>query len=270
MVPQLSDIHIRSTMPSGQSERDTLLYFSTICDVSLVHVGGERFLADFPRSFALIRVNPCGGSIDMKKMRAVSRLSIVLLACVQAVAGRAAQPSPPFPGILGLPMAEALKTDFFTFFHMVETSRQTAGASTIVTFKPSGADFRQLLTLQATVTDQQVVGLRLELARKFISGSQGVFANDIAKSFLADGPPRADRTALELLVNEIQSNRNAGTLVLRGKETPPVPARESDGYLAYLDRKQAYSQKLTACSLHMENVKQNDEEWLQIQLTPTR
>jgi len=139
----------------------------------------------------------------MKKMRAVSRLSMVLLACVQAVAGRAAQPSPPFPGLLGMPMTEALKTDFFTFFRLVETSRQPAGASTIVTFKPSGADFRQLVTLQATVTDQQLVGLRLELARKFISGSQGVFANDIAKSFLADGPPRADRTALELLVNEI-------------------------------------------------------------------
>jgi hypothetical protein len=198
------------------------------------------------------------------------RLSIALLLCLPFVAARSGQPSPPFQGLLGMPLAEAPNTDFFTFFHLEETGRQPAGTGTIITFKPGGAQFRELVTLRATVTDQRrIIALRLDLAHRFIAGSQGVFANDIAKSFLADGPPGADRGALHTMVDEIQSNRNSETAVLSGQPMPQPPARASDGYLTYLGKRQAYSQTLTVCSLHMENTKESGEDWLQIQLTAT-
>jgi len=51
-----------------------------------------------------------------------------------------------------------------------------------------------------------------------------------------------------------------------GRESPSTPAQESDGYLTYLGKRYAYSQAMKASSLHMENIKQGDEDWLQIQL----
>ena len=172
-----------------------------------------------------------------------------------------------FPGLLGMTMPEATKTDFFTFFHMTETGRQPADANTIVTFKPSGSDFQKLVTLRATLSGQTIVGLELDLSRAFInSRTQRVFANDIAKSLFTDGVPNIDRPALRVLSNEIESNKGLDQILLTGHESPATPAQQSDGYLTYVGRRYVYSLAMTASSLHMENIKQGDEDWLQIQL----
>ncbi|MGA2147949.1 MAG: hypothetical protein ABSH49_23630 [Bryobacteraceae bacterium] len=194
-------------------------------------------------------------------------ISIAMMAWLQAAMSAFAQPARPFPGLLGMPLPKALRTDFFTFFHLEETGRQTSGGTTVVHFKPSGAGFRERVTLEATVADGgKIASIRLDLARQFIAGSQAVFANDIAKSLLADGPPAADRAALGPLVDEIQSNRNANGIVLSAQKPPPPPAMESDGYLTYLGKRQSYSRELTVCSLRLENSKQDSGEWLRIEL----
>jgi len=200
-------------------------------------------------------------------MRRLAMLSLAALLAFTCVRCRAAE----FPGLLGLALPDALKTDFFTFFHMTETGRQTAGAGTVVTFKPSGADFQKLVTLRATLAGQRIVAMELDLSRAFInSRTQRVFANDIAKSILADGVSSVDRPALKVLVDEIQSNRGIDRVVLSGHESPSTPAQQSDGYLTYLGKRYVYTQAMTAASLHMENTQQGDEDWLRIQLTAKR
>jgi hypothetical protein len=189
----------------------------------------------------------------------------MFLTFVLAVTAIRCQAGETFPGLLGMAMPEALKTDFFTFFHMTETGRQPADANTIVTFKPSGSDFQKLVTLRATLSGQKIVGLELDLSRAFInSRTQRVFANDIAKSLLTNGVPSVDRPTLRVLSNEIESNKGLDRTLLRAHESPATPAQESDGYRAYLGKRYVYSLAMTASSLHMENIKQGDEDWLQI------
>jgi hypothetical protein len=190
------------------------------------------------------------------------------LTFVLAFAAFRSEADQPFPGLLGMTMPEAAMTDFFTFFHMTETGRQPAGSNTIVTFKPSGSDFQKLVTLRATLSGQRIAGLELDLSRAFInSRTQRAFANDIAKSLFTDGVPSVDRPALRVLSDEIESNKGLDRILLSGRESPATPAQESDGYLTYVGRRYTYSLAMTASSLHMENIKQGDEDWLQIQLT---
>jgi hypothetical protein len=126
-------------------------------------------------------------------------LIVALLAFAAPAPARAA-------GLIGSDLAEARKTsDFFTFFHLTPTA--PADAHGVTAFRPSGPEFRDLVLVTAT-TDKQgrITAMTLMIRRSFIDDPvNGVFARDIAKSFLGDAPSPADAALLKPLIDAIQS-----------------------------------------------------------------
>ena len=113
----------------------------------------------------------------------------------------------PFPGLLDMTLRDALKTDFFQFFHLEEANREQVGKQTVVVYKPSGDAFKKLVTVRVQLSPQgKIAELRLDMTRTFINSRiQRVYANDMAKSILSDGVSPADRKALDELAKEIQA-----------------------------------------------------------------
>jgi hypothetical protein len=176
----------------------------------------------------------------------------------------------PLPGLLGMDLVDAQRMDFFTWFHLAEIGRERdASNRTVVSFKPTGEAFRQLVTLRTTLDVQgRIVQMDLYLARSFVNDRhKRVFANDIAKSLLLDAPPRPDRAALEVLAEEIASNKGTDTPVLTAQQPAETPLKESPGYQTYLGRRYVYTQEFSRSTLHMENLKHNEQAWLQLQLS---
>ncbi len=174
-----------------------------------------------------------------------------------------------FPGLLDMTLPEAQKTDFFTFFHLEEAGREAVGKQPVVIYKPSGPAFKKLVTVRVRLSPQgKIAELTIDMARPFInSRTQRVFANDMAKSVLSDGVGPTDRQTLNALVQEILSNKGMDSTLLTSQELPKTPDQGSPGYLTYLGKRYVHDQSLTACTLHIENLKVNDEDWLRIQLT---
>jgi hypothetical protein len=174
-----------------------------------------------------------------------------------------------FPGLLGMSLADAQKTDFFSWFHLEETGREKdSGGRTVVTFKPNAEAFHKLVTVQTTLGAQdQIAQIDLYLARAFVNDRmKRVNANDIAKSMLLDAVPGSDRADIKTLVDEIESNRGSDMQILSARPPAETPVKESPGYLAYLGKRYVYTQQLSSSVLHMENVKQSGEDWIDIQV----
>ena len=174
-----------------------------------------------------------------------------------------------FPGLLGMNLVDAQKTDFFNWFHLRETDREkdTMGR-TVVSFKPEGGTFQKLVTVKAVLAGpSRIVQLDLFLSRAFLNDrNQRESANDIAKSVLLDAVGPADRTAVKILTDEINSNRGSDMRLLTAHPQSETPLKESPGYLTYLGKRYMYTQELSATTLKIANVKQDDEDWLDIQI----
>jgi hypothetical protein len=91
-------------------------------------------------------------------------------------------------------------------------------------------------------------------------------ANDIAKSLLLDTIMGSDRADIKTLVDEIESNRGSDMQILSARPPAETPVKESPGYLTYLGKSYVYTQQLSSSVLHMENLKQSGEDWLDIQV----
>jgi len=94
-------------------------------------------------------------------------------------------------GELGENVEQARKTEFFRWFHLEESGR----TGSVVYFKPSAERFRSLVTVNLSLDSRErLIGAELVLSRLFIdSGRDGLFARDIAKSFLRVVPSAAER-----------------------------------------------------------------------------
>ena len=84
-------------------------------------------------------------------------------------------------GQLGSTVEDAKTTDLFTFFHLKETGRD---AAVVVHYRPSGPDFHDLAEVDLVLKGNRITGARLSLARSFVAGKNGVFAQDLMRSFL--------------------------------------------------------------------------------------
>src|SRR5579862_7574570 len=103
--------------------------------------------------------------------------------------GRSQLLAAPFPGLLGMSLPDARKTDFFSWFHLEETGRKVdSNGRMAVSFKPDGEAFHKLLTVRTALDAQErIVQIDLYLSRAFINDrTERAFANDIAKSLLLD------------------------------------------------------------------------------------
>jgi hypothetical protein len=183
---------------------------------------------------------------------AIEKRSLGLL--VFAIASLLTVPKPATgapANLLGMALPQAQQTDFFTFFHLNETSRQRDLARrVVVNFKPESEAFRKVVTVKATLDAQgKIVEMDLFLARSFVDGR--VYAGDIVKSMLLDALPPSDREAVATLAAEI-----------RRSEAPSG----SPGYLAYLGKRNLFTQQLSLSSVRIENTTQDGEPWVLLQV----
>jgi len=156
-------------------------------------------------------------------------------------------------GELGGTVEQARKTEFFRFFHLEETVRQ----GPVVHFKPSAEKFRSLVTLNLSLDSRQLLaGAELILSRAFVdSGSDGMFARDIAKSFLWIVTTAEERNGIAGLLAEIaQPPANlSGTLIVREGAAPRVATAPSPGYWTFLGEQKSYEQRVNGGRIRLEN-----------------
>ncbi len=150
-------------------------------------------------------------------------------------------------GNLGETLEQAKQTDFFHFFHLEQSQVSKSDGSTVTAFKPSGEKFRPLVTVKVT-TDAagRIQALEMALARSFIDDPrEGVFARDIAKSFLLAGLPAPRDGETTDLINEIQfQGTSTMTIIQRRAEIPKLPEKPTPGYLTYLGKQTSYEHRL--------------------------
>jgi hypothetical protein len=170
-------------------------------------------------------------------------------------------------------LADAQKQDFFTFFHLLEAGRADGKDGTkIVTFKPlSSPKFKELATVNTTIDrDGKILAINLSLSRSFIDDrANGIFARDIAGSFISGIATAADVAALKDLINEIKFPKDTGgSLLLTGSPPPKVPAQPTDGYATYLGKRKDFELSLSASTLRMENRNEGGSDVLSIAASP--
>ena len=163
-------------------------------------------------------------------------------------------------GNFGGTLEQARKTEFFTWFHLQQAEAQSEDGGQVVSFKPSGPNFQKLVTVKmVTTAGGRLKAMELVLLRSFVdSPADGIFARDIAKSFLLAGlaAPR-DRETIDL-IHEIQY-RGASTMpVLRHKSVkePRLPEKPTPGYLAYLGQQPSYEHQVSGLLVRLKNTTQ--------------
>lgn len=128
-------------------------------------------------------------------------------------------------GSLGRTVAEARKSNFFTWFHLEPAT--DSGVAGAMRFRPSSDQFGPLVAVDLIVADDQIKAASLEIRRDFIDDPrQFPFAADIAKSFLLAGLG-ADQ-AVEAVANTIMAYRPAvatATVIRRADTWPETPPR---------------------------------------------
>jgi len=109
--------------------------------------------------------------------------------------------------IYGEPLSEAYKKDFFSFFRfsMIGMSVTKDGYTSVSYKPPRGSMLRQCVDLNLTLTSEgRIKRMVLKLRRRCIEDSrQGMFARDVAKSFIQAGIPDSDSDSVGDLINEI-------------------------------------------------------------------
>jgi hypothetical protein len=127
--------------------------------------------------------------------------------------------------MLGRKVAEAADHDFFRWFHLVryEAPRQLADGATWHDFRPEGAQFRDLVTVNLeTDSSDRITDAKLCLDRAFIEHPKdGPFARDIAASFLRWSVPREEQGRDDLIAF-LQELGDFGPNVIR-LAGPPAP-----------------------------------------------
>jgi hypothetical protein len=146
-------------------------------------------------------------------------------------------------GRMGTTIEQARKTDFFQFFNLEPTGETKLGDKKITVFQPSGAKFHDLALVNMTTEGKgNMVGAELVLQRSFVdSSSDGIFARDIAKSFLRDAVNADDLGKVDGLAREIDQLTDSGLpVILHSDAVKPRPGGPpSDGYRVYQGRKDA-------------------------------
>ncbi len=174
----------------------------------------------------------------------------------------------PIESLLGSPLEEAKRSDFFTFFHLKETGAAVALEKTLaLTFKPEAGEFRELVSVYVTLdTNNRIVGLDLSLARSFVDHkTNGVFARDIAKSLLRSAIPKENQQAIADLANEIEfPAAHEGQTIITGRPPSKIPPAPTAGYLTYLGKRSVFEQSVNTYKLRLENRKVNDVDSLLI------
>jgi len=136
-------------------------------------------------------------------------------------------------------------SEFFTWFHLAPVGTPIAvdGSQAWHSFRPTGSAFQALVEVDVlSEADGKIEGASLGLDRSFIDDPRnGVFARDIAKSFMA-WAVRKPSPAVSILIANIDDLSSAGTtVIMRGPAPEPPPPDTTGGYRIYLGREQRAS-----------------------------
>jgi hypothetical protein len=188
-------------------------------------------------------------------MKSTRRRALLLFASLCLVAALPARA----PAAVGDKLEGMKQTDFFKFFNLTEAEpRSSEGGLTVVTFRPGGGNFRRLVKVAVTVGGDGVVrAMELTAARSFVDDpANGIFARDVAKSFLRAAVPVADAARINDLANEIEFPKELeGYEIARTRPDPKLPAQPTKGYLVYLGRQELFEESYAHSTLRLENVR---------------
>jgi hypothetical protein len=158
-------------------------------------------------------------------------------------------------GSMGQTLETARQTEFFLWFHLEETQRQAEKPAEAVRFRPSGPKFHDLCYLDALIAATgELVRIELVVARTYIDGRDGVFAQDLVKSFLLAALPDACRDILRDFMREIAKLPTGGGI------TP--------GYLVFRGRQNAWRKQTGWSRLLLANLPLPDGAALVVQVGP--
>jgi hypothetical protein len=178
----------------------------------------------------------------------------------------------PTDGLIGRPLAAAEASELFTFFNLAQTAKLSCGGGRALGFRPTGARFHRLAGVEV-VTDAKgaVAAMTLTLDRPFIDDPvNGVFARDLAKSFLGDVPAAAAKAGVVALAGEIEAgmSSSSATVVLRPEASPAAPkGPPSPGYSVFLGNQGSWALKSGGETTSLANGRQGGEAVLRLSLS---
>jgi hypothetical protein len=129
--------------------------------------------------------------------------------------------------------------------------------TTFMEFRPGAERLAPLVRLTATLDgDGRIKEMEMTLSRTFVDDpADGVFARDVAKSFLRAAMPADDLPDVETLANEIGFPRAdpPGTATVRRAPPPALPARPTPPYRVFLGEDAEWSRTLEASIIRLRN-----------------
>jgi hypothetical protein len=179
--------------------------------------------------------------------------------------------------MLGRKLKDSIDHDFFRWFHLAryEAPRDLADGATWHGFRPEGAKFRELVTVNLeTDGTGRIADAKLCLDRAFIEHPKdGAFARDITASFLRWILPEA---ALSELGGFLRELGDLGPNVIRIKGAPNLtPAAEpSVIYRVYLGQNKDGAIDLSGVSVRLTNLQAREgprdplHDWIWIRVVP--
>jgi len=162
-------------------------------------------------------------------------------------------------------LEDAQQSEFFRWFHLVETKRsRDRDGGVVVSFRPEGPKFYRSVRLAVTVDrEEQIVALYLILSQLFVDGREGIFARDIAKSFLRVATPFADENAVTSLAEEIEKRHNFPVIT---RDPSDLTFPPSAGFLAFAGEGPTYKTSYSQSSLKIERLRSSDGDVVAITL----
>jgi len=163
--------------------------------------------------------------------------------------------------MLGRALTKAVDHDFFRWFHLVryEAPRDLADGATWHGFRPDGARFRELVTVNLE-TDRAgcIADAKLCLDRAFIEHAQdGPFARDITASFLRWILPEAAQNAASGFLQEL-GDLGPNVIRLKTAAAPVVTAMPSALYRVFMGRDKDAAIELGDIALRLTNLQARD------------
>lgn len=164
--------------------------------------------------------------------------------------------SVPLRAQLGKTLEEVRGDDFWTFFNLKPIDGSPGGPEGTAAFRPAAGPFAPLVRVTAALdASGRIRAMELTLSREFVDDpANGIFARDIAKSFLRAAMPADDIVDVETLANEIEHPRETpGYTVMRTKPAPDLPRNPTPGYEVYLGTSESWSRTLEGSTLRLRN-----------------
>jgi hypothetical protein len=166
-------------------------------------------------------------------------------------------------GHFGKSLEEARKTEFFTFFNLVESGRDDHGGYQTIRFQPSGPKFHDLVTVTFETNAGNISAATLHLSRSFIDGPDEAFARDIAASFLDAALNDEGFSFPGALIAQIRNDyRGKRTVIVNRDADRTVPQPPAPAYLVFLGQTVQETVSLKHMDLTMMNTRSGGGELL--------